>query len=132
MQRALLVNILRKLANAVEASNVADWEDFDIELKPSKSRSKPFGRDRETPSIKKTDLGPGEVETLLEQLLKASTREGASEILEKLNFTRKELEALARPRSVHVTKDDNVQRIKEKLIEAIVGSRLNSLAIRGK
>jgi hypothetical protein len=73
-----------------------------------------------------------EVENYLDQLTMAQTREAASEIIDKLNFTRKELEALARTRSVHVTKDDNVQRIKEKLVEAIVGSRLNSLAIRGK
>ena len=54
------------------------------------------------------------------------------QILEKLDFTRRDLEAMARDRNVHVTKDDNVRRIKEKLVEVIVGSRLNSAAIRGK
>ena len=65
-------------------------------------------------------------------MTQSPTREAASEILDKLDFNRKELEALARSRSVHVLKDDNVRRIKDKLIEAIVGSKLNSLAIRGK
>jgi hypothetical protein len=131
MQRSALARILRKIANAIEQSNVADWNDFDIELKQSKSHSK-LPRGYETQSTTNADIRPKEVEDLLELLAKAPTREAASEILEKLDFTRKELVALARPRSVHVTKDDNVQRIKEKLIEAIVGSRLNSLAIRGK
>jgi hypothetical protein len=131
MQRAVLANILRKLADAIEASNVSEQEDFDIELKPTRIRTKPT-RGHETGSNRKAAVSPAEADALLGQLDKASTREAAFEILERLDLTRKELEGLARPRSVHFTKDDNVQRIKEKLVEAIVGSRLNSLAIRGK
>jgi hypothetical protein len=131
MRRATLVHILRRIADAIERSDVPEWEDFDIELKPKNMRSK-LQHDHEARSNRKIGIRSDEVEDLLDQLMKAPTREAAFEILERLNFTRKELEALARPRSVHVTKDDNVQRIREKLVEAIVGSRLNSLAIRGE
>jgi hypothetical protein len=75
--------------------------------------------EHESRANKKADLAPKEAESLLDELMKSATREAASDILDKLDLTRKEL-------------DDNVKRIKEKLIEAIVGSRLNSLAIRGK
>jgi hypothetical protein len=131
MRRAILANILRKLADAIENSNVDEQEDFDIEVKPTRMRTKPT-RGHGSRSNRKTDVSPEETEDLLGQLDKVTTREAAFEVLERLELTRKELEALARPRSVHFTKDDNVQRIKEKLVEAIVGSRLNSLAIRGK
>ena len=83
-------------------------------------------------SNRRVAINPEEVKSLLEQLKEVSTREAAYEILEKLDFTRRDLEAMARDRNVHVTKDDNVRRIKEKLVEVIVGSRLNSAAIRGK
>ena len=131
MQRAVLAHILRKIADAIEKSNAAEWQDFDIELKPRKMEAKPT-RGHGSRSNRGAALSPLDVENLLGQLNNVPSREAAFEILERLSFTRKELEALARPRSVHVTKDDNVQRIKEKLVEAIVGSRLNSLAIRGK
>jgi hypothetical protein len=129
MQRSALANILRTIADAIEKSGIDEFEDFDVEIKPKKMRS---GLPDEHRATKKASMTSTEVENYLDQLTMAQTREAASEIIDKLNFTRKELEALARTRSVHVTKDDNVQRIKEKLVEAIVGSRLNSLAIRGK
>jgi hypothetical protein len=130
MQREALARILRKIAAAIEKSNVAEWDDFDIELRPRNARAK-LTRDHEGQSNRKPKISPQEVEYLLEQLNRVSTREAASELLERLNLTRKELIAVARPRNVHVTKDDNVQKIKEKLVESVVGSRLNSLAIRG-
>ena len=130
MRRAELANVLRKIADAIEHSNMTVWEDFDIELKPSKTRSKLSSADEGR--AKRAELDPVGLNEVSAQLMKASTREEASQILEKLGLTRRELEALARPRSVHLTKDDSVQRIKDKLIEAAVGSRLNSLAIRGK
>jgi hypothetical protein len=129
MQRAALARILRKIAAAIEKSNVDEWDDFDVELKPRKSVGPMRGH--ESKFNIKSKISPNEVEYLLEQLNKASTREAAFALLEKLNLTRMELVAVARPRNVHVTKDDDVQRIKEKLVEAAVGSRLNSLAIRG-
>jgi len=130
MQRTI-AHILRKIADAIEKSNVAEWEDFDVTLRPKKRNPKLIGG-RGSRSKSKVYISPLEVENILEELKKASTREAALEVLERLSFTRKELEALVRPLTVHVTKDDSVQRIKEKLVEAVVGSRLNSLAIRGK
>jgi hypothetical protein len=129
MQRSVLARILRKIAVAIEKSNVDEWDDFDVELKPRKG----FGLERgsEGQFNRKPKISPGEVEYLLEQLNKAATREAAFAVLEKLNLSRKELMAVARARSIHMTKDDDVRRIKEKLVEAAVGSRLNSLAIRG-
>lgn len=131
MRGAELARILRKVAAAIEKSNVAEWDDFDIEIRPRKSSAK-LAVDQEGQSNRRPKISPNEVDYLLQQLNKSTTREAASEVLEKLNLTRKELVAVARPRNVHVTKDDDVQRIKEKLIEAAVGSRLNSLAIRGE
>jgi len=122
MERATLVKVLRKIAEAIKRSDVTDLENFEVELKPSKGRAS--SAKEPPPQLgKRTELSSEEIRELLDKLAKSTTREEASEMLEKLNYTRKELEALARLRNVHVTKDDNVQRIKEKLLEAIIGSR---------
>jgi len=131
MRQTEVAKILRKIADAIERSSVETLEDFDIELKPRRMRTDP-AHGGEKRSTRRVALNPAEVKNLLEQLKEVSTREAAYEILEKLDFTRRGLEDMARDRNVHVTKDDNVQRIKEKLVEVIVGSRLNSAAIRGK
>lgn len=127
MQGAELARILRKIAAAIEKSDAVELGDFDIEFKPRKTGAKPSRN-----QLTHAKVRPNEVEYLLHQLNKSPTREAASELLEKLNLTRKELLAVARPRNVHVTKDDDVKRIKEKLVEAAIGSRLNSLAVRGE
>jgi hypothetical protein len=80
---------------------------------------------------KHAKVDPVVLDDLLAQLTGMSTRVAGIELLDKADLSRKQLEALARLRSVHVTKDDNVAKIKEKLIEAIIGARLSSRAIRG-
>jgi hypothetical protein len=110
LQREALARILRKIAAAIEKSNVEEWEDFDIDLRPKNARAKLPG-DHGGQLNKKPKNSPEEVVSLLEQLNNVSTREAASGLLDRLNLTRKELVAVARPRNVHVTKDDNVQKI---------------------
>lgn len=129
MQRAVIARILRRIAAAIEQSDVADLENFNIDLKPSLGRKS--ARSSGSQPSRKVKISTSEVEYLLDQLNKSQTREAAFELLERMNLTRNELIAVARPRNVHVTKDDDVRRIKEKLVEAAIGSRLNSLAIRG-
>ncbi len=76
-------------------------------------------------------VDPVQLEGILQKLIESSTRDEGSKLLDELDLTRKELEKLARIRDIHITKDDNVAKIKEKLVEVVIGSRLSSRAIRG-
>jgi len=52
-------------------------------------------------------------------------------LLDDLNLTRTEFEYLARSMDLPVSKQDNADRLREKIIGASIGSRLISHAIRG-
>lgn len=60
-----------------------------------------------------------------------ATRDGGLKLLADAGLTRRELELLAKIRSVYISKDDTVSQIKDRIIEAFIGARLNSRAIRG-
>lgn len=60
-----------------------------------------------------------------------STDAGFS-VLSKAGLGRVELERLARSLDLPVLKQDSVRRLEEKIVEALVGSRLNSRAVRGR
>ena len=76
MRQTELAEILRKIADAIERSNVDAWEDFDIELKPRKMRTDP-AHGGEKRSNRRVAINPEEVKSLLEQLKEVSTREAA-------------------------------------------------------
>lgn len=69
----------------------------------------------------------------LQAALKAvdSTREGFK-ILSEARPTRSELEYLARSLDLPVMKQDTAHRLEEKVVESLIGSRLNSRAVRGR
>ena len=52
-------------------------------------------------------------------------------MLSSASLTRRELERLGRLVGTAMLKTDNMERLTEKIIEASIGSRLSSEAIRG-
>ncbi len=52
-------------------------------------------------------------------------------MLEDSDLSKEELRELARLNDVYASTGDGVHQLKERLVESIVGSRLNSRAIRG-
>jgi hypothetical protein len=46
-------------------------------------------------------------------------------------LTKTELEQIARRLSLPILKQDKAERLRDKILEATIGSRLNSQAIRG-
>jgi hypothetical protein len=61
---------------------------------------------------------------------RAQTREEGGHILEAASMTRAELEKVARHLNLPILTQDKIERLREKILEATVGSRLNSAAIR--
>jgi hypothetical protein len=53
-------------------------------------------------------------------------------ILRDAQLTRSELEKFARSLDLPVTKKDSIARLEEKIVESLIGSRLNSRAVRGR
>lgn len=62
----------------------------------------------------------------------AESTEAGFKILDKVRLSRAELEKMARSLDLPVMKQDSVGRLEEKIVEALIGSRLNSRAVRGR
>jgi hypothetical protein len=70
--------------------------------------------------------------TLMEKLAHMGSREDATSYLIELAPNRRVLLQAAKLREVHVLKQDTNPVIMNKLVENVVGSRLDSAAIRGR
>lgn len=70
-------------------------------------------------------------EALIVELASKSSREEAAEFLATRAPSKRVLTEAAKIREVHVAKEDTVKTISEKLVENVVGSRLDSARIRG-
>jgi len=126
MYGAKLAQLLRALANSIEKLDEAQLNEFIADMRRPRSPSAGIARK------KHSKVDPIELEKVLAKLNDLTTREEGTKLLDGLDLNRKELERLARLRDIHVSKDDNVSRIKEKVVEVVIGSRLNSRAIRGQ
>ncbi|MFF0963955.1 hypothetical protein ACWDQO_11360 [Streptomyces sp. NPDC003703] len=76
--------------------------------------------------------GPSvDLEQLRLYLSGAESREVGEEYLKKQKLSRADLQALARVLDIPVRKGDNMDAIRESVVEATIGYRLRSDAIRG-
>jgi hypothetical protein len=126
-----LADFLRRLAGAVETMTASDLEDFLHGLK-SPRRTLKTGGNFGAPNTKRSQIISENVAAeILGRLQAAQSTEEGFRILREFDLTRRDLIEIARARSVHIVKEDSVPRIEEKLVEAVIGSRLNSQAIRG-
>lgn len=69
---------------------------------------------------------------LKEELYNSDDKEGGFLLLEKHSLTRNHLAALAKLLDIPVTKRDSVEHVRRKIVDATIGFRLRSQAIRGK
>lgn len=67
---------------------------------------------------------------ILKKLQSCTTREDGLNILVNEVKTRKELESLAKKSDIHIMKSDKVDKIREKIIEGIIGAFLRSSSIQ--
>lgn len=117
---------LRRLAEVVERmsddeiSRLSD-SNCDIEIKVVRRRS------REEASPASMD----NLNDVITKLTMLSSREEASQYLDATFSTKKALDQIARHLDVPVPKQDKVETIRDKIIEATVGARLRSEAIKG-
>lgn len=117
---------LRRLFVALEkmsSEDIAKLSDpaFDVEIKFTRRRSKESSEELFTLDLNK----------LVEDLTGFSSRNEASEFLAKTASTKKILEKIARHLDIPIFKQDNVDVLREKIIEATAGARIRSEAIKG-
>jgi len=74
---------------------------------------------------------PPDLSKLAQQLRALNSRDEGHAVLSSASLTRRELEKLGRLVETPILKTDNMERLTERIIEASIGSRLSSAAIRG-
>jgi polynucleotide 5'-kinase involved in rRNA processing len=132
MRGEMLAKILRRIATAVEDLDDSQLEKFIVDLKRGNSTGVQAKENKTPLKNRHSKVDLVELENVLENLSRSLSREEGAHLLDRVDLNRKELEKLARLRNIHVTKYDNIAKIKEKLVEVIIGSRLSSRAIRGQ
>jgi hypothetical protein len=131
-QSLQFAQILRRLAKLIERMDLDEVQELLHTLEgtnPSEKSREISLRRRATASKPQLHIGASEI---MNRLQTAPDREAGALLLRELSLSKRDLLDLARNRSVHITKEDSLRRIEEKLVEAIIGSKLNSQAIRGK
>jgi hypothetical protein len=71
-------------------------------------------------------------ERLQKELKRVESTEAGLSLLSDAALSRAELERMARSLELPIMKEDSASRLEEKIVQALVASRLNSRAVRGK
>ena len=126
-----VARLLRALASLVESSGPEEAIAL-LEGQPALLRGKRrYASDADRLPLEFTPPVPPDLPKLVETLHSLNSREDGLALLSSASLTRKELEGLGRLVGTPVLKTDNMERLTEKIIEASIGSRLSSEAIRG-
>lgn len=128
-KRNELSNLLRRLADYID--NRSDTELLPlihqaVNLKPDKLNRKKYQ------NIQKPNKESGYLSQLTRQLQELGSREAGEALLVQRELKRTDLEALARALQLPVQRDDNMERLRAKIVENLIGSRLRSDAIQGR
>ncbi|WP_263385739.1 hypothetical protein [Granulicella arctica] len=122
---AAVLKLILELAERATPEELEELRSLELEvlLSPLRQHKVP----RATPSQKDRNL---DIERTKSALSDAKTRDEAFSMLNREILNKKELEGLARSLDLPVSREDNIDRLTSKIVEATVGSRLNSEAIR--
>jgi len=122
-----IITIFRRIAEAVDAlsedeiKRLSDSQ-YELEIKTVRRRSKDeFTAPQE----------PINVEEVIRELTVSGTRQDAQAYLDSRYSSKKSLEFIARRLDIPIIRQDKVEFLRDKIIEATVGARLRSQAIQG-
>ena len=130
MDQKELSRLLRLLADLIERSPTSEVD----ALLSGHSRLQIVGgpgNERRHPSSRRLARESGELHDIIHRLQALESREEGMHLLQGANLTKKELEAAARLMDLPVIREDDSERLMQKMVEASIGARLNSRAIRG-
>lgn len=126
-QKLQFSSALQRLVDAVERLNEDDFsklgdESFKIEIRLTRKRNK---EESSTPTH------DADLVNVIEKLTAFPNREEAQQFLDVNFSTRKSVEPIARKLDIPISKQDKVETLRDKVIEATVGARVRSQAIQG-
>ena len=127
-KRSELANILRRLADYIDRhpdQELAPIFEQAATLMPSSANHK----NHRGQSLGK--LGSPDVSEISAKLQTLRSRDAGEQLLQVEAQNRRALEALARFLQLPVQRDDTIERLRAKIIENTIGSRLRSEAIQG-
>jgi hypothetical protein len=128
-KRSELANILRQLADYIDRRS-------DDELAPLFNQAAGLMQaarpQKKYKANSKTKVSAQEVAEIARQLRMLPSRELGEALLQDKITNRNALETLARFLQLPVQRDDTVDRLRAKIVENTIGSRLRSDAIQGK
>jgi hypothetical protein len=121
--------LLRQLANCIESARPADLEDLlsgnaQLQIRSDKRQESVF-------SPPPGDSPPTEWSRIANQLRELPSREAGKELLSEVTSSRAQVEKLARAMDLPVAKYESIDQLRDKIIEAAIGAKLVSRAIRG-
>lgn len=127
--RAKWATLLRKLADCVESADSGDLEALlagngRLQIRADKRQEQLFSSSLE-------DQSPTDWSSIADRLRSLSSREEGEELLFEVASSKAKLERLARAMDLPVVKYENVEQLRAKIIEASIGAKLVSRAIRG-
>lgn len=126
-QKLQFSRVLQRLVDTVERLSEDDFSklgdgSFNIEIRLTRKRSK---EESSTPTH------DADLANVIEKLIAFPNREEAQQFLDANFSTRKSVEPIARKLDIPISKQDKVETLRDKVIEATVGARVRSQAIQG-
>ncbi|WP_322001274.1 hypothetical protein [Marinobacter alexandrii] len=124
----LLIRFMADILKGLESLSDSDLKklesgSFYIEFRIV--RKKEYAQD--TVSLSKEDA-----DDLLEKLRECHDRDSGYELLKASLKTKKDLERFAKLIDIYVMKQDRVEKIRDKIVEGVIGASIRSTVIQGK
>lgn len=136
-QKRTIAKLLRSFIDLLERSSAADLEDLasgrahlEICGGSDSNNARAGTRPRDTEKLRQPyarQLG-----SIVEELRALGSRNAGFDLLARHELSKRDLEAMARLMDLPVVREDNADQLRRKIVEASIGARLNSEAIRGE
>jgi len=137
LEQKRLARLLRALADRLEDSSTEEIDEFlrsqtTLRQWTAELRSNRLVREKPRFSqTKKDTVTKRELMELRDRLCALVSRDEGLNLLYSAKLSKKDLEQLARIMDLPVLREDDADRLRHKIVEASIGSELNSRAIRG-
>jgi hypothetical protein len=131
-----IAKLLRSLAETIEASSLSEIDrllgDRAVLVISSEAAETPQRSKKRAATGSRNDLAARYLEGLLDRLNHLESRDEGDDLLLKDGLNKRDLEQMARMMDLPVLRDDDANRLRQKIVESSIGGRLNSRVIRGQ
>jgi hypothetical protein len=135
-QQKILADLLHRLADCIEHISRDEIEELlsgrmALTHLNELSKEKHLERRPVRRAAKKLEEPTAKELAFVNRLREFASRDEGLDMLEGAKLNKRDLERLARLMDLPVLREDDAEKLRQKIVEASIGSRLNSRAIRG-